>query len=205
MPTLTINEAWNKGMLAKTSKLILPVQKRTLTLSKEDTGLPKEQELYTNEISECHCISTGKVENGMLDYIGEAMPIYITFEGEIGARRGPTTLHYTCARLFDLPQGISARHITLGHWKKYKKRLRLSTMQPHWLATNECQDYNPHTYLGMLFMRNGYVKVECLYWLDGEANSANIAVRPVYHLPIHNPNIRIEVPEEGEELRLILP
>lgn len=206
MSVLYINEAWNKGLLGKASKIILPVQEREITLSKEETGVYGEQKLSTEGIGQCHCISTGKMENGMLKIIGEAMPVYLILKGEIGVRRGPMVLHYTCSMLFDLPQGISARHITLHDWKKYKKRLELTATLIHWLATNKCVNfYSSNAYFNVFFVDSGDVDAYGLYDSYGNANSPCDAVRPVYYLPIHNPNIKIEVPDEGEERRLILP
>ena len=206
MSVLYINEAWNKGLLGKASKIILPVQEREITLSKEETGVYGEQKFSTKGIGQCHCISTGKMENGMLKIIGEAMPVYLTLEGEIGVRRGPMVLHYTCSMLFDLPQGISACHITLNDWKKYKKRLGLTANLWHWLATNKCVTVSSsYAYFYVFYVGGGYVDDYDLCNSRGGAGSLTCAVRPVYYLPIHNPNIQIEVPDEGEELRLILP
>jgi len=204
MSVLTINEAWNKGELGKTSKLILPVQKREISLSWEETGVYRGQNLSTKSIKECHCISTGKMEDGMLKVIGEAMPIYLMLEGEVGARRGPMILHYVCSKLFDLPQGISACHITLPDWKKYRKKLELTAKLDHWIATNKCtRDNSDYANFYMFFVSNGHILAHYLYNSYGSADSPPVAVRPVYYLPIHNPNLKIEKSEEGEELQLI--
>ena len=206
MSVLYINEAWNKGLIGKASKIILPVQEREITLSKEETGVYGEQKFSTKGIGICHCISTGKMDNGMLKIIGEAMPVYLILKGEIGVRRGPMVLHYTCSMLFDLPQGISACHITLNDWKKYKKRLGLTANLWHWLATNKCVTVSSSNALFNVFrVYSGRVSAYNLCSSYGGASSNTYAVRPVYYLPIHNPNIQIEVPDEGEELRLILP
>lgn len=206
MPALTINEAWNKGMLAKKSELILPVQEREIILSGEETGIYGGQRLSTKGVKECHCISTGRMEDGMLKIIGETMPIRLGLAGEIGVKRGPTILHYVCSMLFDLPQGISVCHITLSDWKKYRKRLGLTATACHWLATNKCCRHDAYyADFCVFFVINSNVDDYNLYRSNGSASHYNFAIRPVYYLPIHNPNIRIEVPEEGEELRLILP
>lgn len=205
MPVITINEAWNKGRLAKTSKLILPVQERKITLSCEETGVYGGQKLSTKGINECHCISTGRMENGMLKIIGEAMPILLELEGEEGAIRGATILHYVCSMLFNLPQGISVCHITLHDWKKYRKRLGLIANKWHWLATNHCKSADNSCGLGLFFASDSHEYGSTLYLTNETVYNGRCAIRPVYHVPIHNPNIRIEVPEEGEELRLIRP